>query len=121
MTNKGKLEARNWTSAMLALWAAFLAAAATFAVNRIPFETRIPLEWTQAFNIQSEPVGIWGLFVAPAALVAIGLLARSSTVWLPRRPRQRHMLWYVVIGVMMALAVIQYVMLRDAFHAAGTL
>ncbi len=121
MTQKGKLEARNWTSAMLALWAAFLAAAATFVVQRVPFETRIPLDWTQLFNIRSEPVGVWGLFVAPAMLIALGLLARTSTVWLPRRTHQRHMLWYVGLGVMMTFAVIQYVLVRDAFHAAGSL
>lgn len=121
MTHQGKLDARNWTSAMLALWAAFLAVAAAFTVTRLPFETRIPLDWARLFNIHSEPVGLWGLFVVPAALVATGLLARSSTVWLPRRARQRHMLWYVVLGLMMSLAVIQYVLVRDAFHAAGPL
>ncbi|WP_312527784.1 hypothetical protein [Paracoccus sp. (in: a-proteobacteria)] len=119
MSKNGNLAARQWTSSMFGLCALILAAAACFALSRIPQETQIPIEWAQSLKIETQRIGVWGLFIAPAALLLLGLSARFIKGWLPRQSRRRRVLWYILVAVILILAALQYVLVRDAFSAAA--
>lgn len=119
MSAKGNLAARRWAGTMFTLCAAILAAAAGFVLSRIPAETRIPITWAKNLQVETEQIGLWGLFIAPAALLILGGLARFIKGWLPEQSRRRRILWYLVLVLILALVVLQYVLVRDAFVAAA--
>ena len=107
-------------SAMFGLSACILAAAAFFVLKRIPADTLIPIDWAKSLNLRAEPPGTWALFIAPGVLVLFGIFARLIKGWLPQKSRRRRIIWYFTIGLILVAIVFQYVLIRDAFHAAAS-
>lgn len=109
------LAIRRWSARFLAMTAVILTFAGTATLTLIPLDTQIPLGWLTHIRPDApDHIGIWGLFVAPAALFLLALLLRWWKSWLPTRPARRKFIWFCLAALHLAAAAAQYVLVRDA-------